>query len=52
MIFIFQNPMPKMSLFCFLIDEVRSTSLLETPDSNSCFAVKVPEVDNLGSSVC
>lgn len=40
-VFFLQNPMPKMSIFCFLIDEVRSTTSLEIPDSNSCFAIKV-----------
>ena len=36
-----QSSNPKMSLFCFLIEDVRSTTSLEMPDSSSCFVIKV-----------
>ena len=36
-----QSNFPKMSLFCFLLKEVRSSTTLELPDSLSSFVVKV-----------
>ena len=36
-----QNSIPKMSLFCFLIKEVRPATRLEIPDSDTCFVIKV-----------
>lgn len=35
-----KNTVPKMSLFCFLIKEVRPATSLEIPDSTSCFVIK------------
>ena len=38
-----QSTIPKVSLFCFLVEEVRSTSYLEVPDSDTSFVVKVTQ---------
>ena len=44
-LFYLQNAIPKMSLFCMMIEEVRAASRLEIPDSESCFVVKVQFCD-------
>ena len=38
-----QSSVPRTTLFCFLIEDVRSTTALEIPDFTTCFVIKVSQ---------